>query len=334
MICHKWQTTFKLSGFKNILGLQKLIRCVGALPLSFKQVLMRNLIARLYVMPNGCKYLFISINLNFFVLKFSIPRISIVALIAFNALSSFKLDPSNPPTAKTGAPGEMTCGQSGCHTGGTFTGTVSISGIPDTLELNKTYSVTLTQSSNASLAGFQLTCLDGNNARCGTLTATSGTNVASVSSTGRQYIRQSTAKSLSGGSVSWTFNWKSPAAVPANNNITYYFVSLAANGTGGKTGDNVLQANKKAVFKTTTSPSVEASVLPVKFYADPARRSLDIQLESLDNADLKIFDMAGNLVLEQKLTMQNQVMLGDLSSGVFVAQISAEGRKAIKKFAL
>lgn len=85
-------------------------------------------------------------------------------------------DPNNPPTARTGAPGETTCGASGCHSGGTYTGSVTISGVPDTIVANQSYTVNLTNTSNAIRAGFELTCLDNSNAKCGTLSTGSGTS--------------------------------------------------------------------------------------------------------------------------------------------------------------
>ncbi|HND89426.1 MAG TPA: hypothetical protein PK971_13920, partial [Saprospiraceae bacterium] len=69
-------------------------------------------------------------------------------------LINSQTDPNNPPTARTGAPGETTCQASGCHSGGAFTGTVTISGVPDTAVYGQTYTITLTNASNCTRAGF------------------------------------------------------------------------------------------------------------------------------------------------------------------------------------
>ncbi|MEO6040037.1 MAG: choice-of-anchor V domain-containing protein, partial [Saprospiraceae bacterium] len=111
-------------------------------------------------------------------------------------LTSTLRNPNNPPLGNTGAPSETTCQKSGCHASvGNFTGTVSLSGLPDTVAPDQTYMVTLTQTSNAVKAGFQLTCLDAANTKCGTLTAGAGSSLGTLSS--RQYVRQSAAKTLS-----------------------------------------------------------------------------------------------------------------------------------------
>ena len=64
-------------------------------------------------------------------------------------------EPSNPPTGNTAAPGETACMLSGCHSGGTFNGTVNISGVPDTVFTNQTYNITITNQDNKKVAVFK-----------------------------------------------------------------------------------------------------------------------------------------------------------------------------------
>ena len=171
------------------------------------------------------------------------------------SLSSTIKDPSNPPTGNTGAPNETTCAQAGCHNGGTYVGTVAVTGLPDTVVANTTYTITLTNTSNAIRAGFQMVCLDALNAQCGTFTAGTGTSIGLVGS--KQYVRQSQVKIMSAGSTSWTYTWKAPATL-ANSPITFYFVSLAANGDGGTSSDNVLKSSKAVRFRLVSHPSPSA----------------------------------------------------------------------------
>lgn len=106
------------------------------------------------------------------------------------------LDPSNPQLGNTGAPGETTCQKSGCHSGGSFDGTVTITGIPDTIDPSTAYSVTVTLTSTCSKTGFEATVLDGDNVKAGTLAAGAACNVASFG--GKQYVRHSSSKNLAG----------------------------------------------------------------------------------------------------------------------------------------
>jgi hypothetical protein len=122
---------------------------------------------------------------------------------------------------------------------------------------NQSYTITLSNTSNAVRAGFQLTCLDAANAYAGTLTNGTGTSIGTSNSTGRKYIRQSSPKTLSGGSTSWTFTWKAPASA-AENKCTFYFVSLCANGNGNNSGDKVLVANESVVLKAVSAANEPA----------------------------------------------------------------------------
>lgn len=161
-------------------------------------------------------------------------------------------EPRNPPLGNSGAPGETSCMLSGCHSGGAFTGVISISGIPDTVLADQTYNLTLTNSSDAIRSGFQLTSLDVNNKFTGTLTGNTEVNVAKDNTTGRTYARQALAKNFNNGLVSWTFKWKAPASV-TDNKLTFYFAGMLANGDGDKSKDNSIKSLKTVVFQIPTA---------------------------------------------------------------------------------
>lgn len=144
---------------------------------------------------------------------------------------------SNPPTARTGAPFDSgTCNS--CHSGGNYTGSVTIDGLPSTIEPNTTYplNITLTATSgNPSRGGYQLVVVDGNNANAGDLTAINGQSGTEFFS-GREYMEQRGSKLFSGGTVSWAFNWTSPATA-GGNTIKVYYIGNFCNGNGGSSGD-------------------------------------------------------------------------------------------------
>lgn len=251
------------------------------------------------------------------------------------SLSSTIIDPSNPPTGNTGAPNETTCQQSGCHSGGTYTGTVTISGVPDTVVANTTYTITLTNTSNAVRAGFQMVCLDATNVQCGSFTNGTGTSIGTVGT--KQYIRQSQVKLMSAGSTSWTFTWKAPASLAtANSPITFYFVTLAANGNGNESGDNVLKASKAVKFKTTTGSKEIQNSIAVNVFPNPTKDVLNIELPEIqNNAQLTLVDINGRVLLIKNLTEKsNKINIGHLSKGLYNAQIQADGKSVSKKIAI
>lgn len=181
----------------------------------------------------------------------------IVMMAGFVVFSAMKKDPSNPPTAQTGAPGETTCSTaSGCHNGGSYTGTVELTGIPAQITPSTTYTVTITLNSTCKRTGFELTVLDKNNAKCGTLTAGTGNNIKTVGT--RQYVRQSTPVTMSGNKGSYTFKWASPATITGDTAV-FYYAMLQANANGGTSGDNAVKGSTKVGLSQVSATDDQGS---------------------------------------------------------------------------
>lgn len=263
-------------------------------------------------------------------MKIHLLSVSVLLLLVWQVLSSSMRDPNNPPTGRTGAPGETTCGASGCHSGGNFTGVVEISGIPDTVAPNTVYSVTLTQTSTAVRGGFEATCLDSANIKCGAFTNGTGTSIGSAG--GRQYIRQSAPKNLSNGSVSWTFSWKSPATI-AGDSLTFYFVSLAANGNGQNSGDKVLSASKRVAFQQQVvgTDEPDASAL-VNMYPTTVHGVLNMNLLQNSSGQVALFDLQGKQVFRDDLKQYNRLDVSHLEPGLYIARIKVGNYVVTRKF--
>lgn len=262
------------------------------------------------------------------IMKFNILSLSLSLGTAFILFTSAR-DPNNPPTAKTGAPGETTCAQSGCHTGGTFTGTVTVTGVPDTVLFGHVYPVTITNASNAARAGFELTCLDSLKVKCGVLTSAAGVNV--TTSAGRQYARQSAPKNLSGGSASWTFNWTAPATAGGNKG-TFYFVSLCSNNNGQKTGDNVLVNSKPIVF-TQVSPTAEPKrSVSFKLYPSEVSDLLHVDLLDAQTGKMYVFNASGALMLQQNIEANNAINVAAWNTGTYLVKVETTSGSVVRKF--
>ncbi len=258
-----------------------------------------------------------------------------VCLLIFAAyLFSAAKDPSNPPSAQTGAPGETTCQQSSCHSGGSFVGMVSIAGIPDTVAPGQSYTITLTHASTAVRAGFEITCLNSSNTACGTFTAGSGSS--KTTSNSRQYIRQSSPKTLSGGTTSWSFTWQAPSTLTGNPNITFYFTSLAANGNGNKTGDNVLTGTHPTIWYQEPAVGIEPDVVQEAsfvLYPSPANEVLNLNMPQTQGV-LTLYNMLGEAVLTTEVGAHSQLQIGHLPKGMYLAKIEAGGNTVSKKVIL
>ncbi|MBK8704939.1 MAG: hypothetical protein IPN33_16100 [Saprospiraceae bacterium] len=152
-----------------------------------------------------------------------------------------------PTNGHTGAPFDSSC--NACHGGSNpsgYAGTVAISGLPNPIPPNSTFQVTLTATVTAGSpirAGFQLVAVQGNNANAGDLqaiNAEAGTEMLS----GREYIDHRNPKNFNANpTVSWTFNWTSPAFTNGNV-VTFYFVTNLTNGDDTSSGDLVVSGSQ------------------------------------------------------------------------------------------
>ena len=185
------------------------------------------------------------------------------AIVAAIQLLSFL--PSNPPNAKTGAPGEGLC--SDCHSTDNpdnLQGDIIISGIPETITPNTTYSVTITitkESNLASDAGFQWTVLKSpENTFVGVVENPSASSTIEEQSN-RFYHEHAPASDFgSQTSVSWSADWTSPGAFEENATITFYAAGILGNGGDGDNGDLPLNTQFSTVLQGTGNPVFSASI--------------------------------------------------------------------------
>jgi hypothetical protein len=157
---------------------------------------------------------------------------------------------ANPPTGKTAAPFDGTCAETACHgiqNVNGFDGDISLSGLPGTIMPNTVYplSITMTPTAGSPIkGGFQIVMVDGSNVNAGNLAATNAQTGTEFFAT-REYLEQRNGKIFTGGSVTWDFNWTSPANGVAGNTIKAYYIGNFANNNNNSSGDFI-----KAAFDT------------------------------------------------------------------------------------
>lgn len=255
--------------------------------------------------------------------------LGVVVMPVLLVLASSMRDPKNPPTGQTGAPSETTCSTaSGCHSGGNFSGTVALTGLPAELAPGTTYDLTLTLSSTCSRTGFEMTVLDKSNVKCGDLIAGTNNNLKTVGT--RQYIRQSNANTLTGGKSSYTFKWKAPATIQQDTAI-FYYVMLQANGNGNTSGDNVAKGVKK-VAMATSSASDDVSAIPVTLFPNPVQQFLNIDLPPSNTYTLSLVNAQGRLIQTFSAIGPRVLDVSDLSSGQYLLRIKGKEGSTTKSF--
>jgi len=172
--------------------------------------------------------------------KISSVKVLFCALLFSTLFISFS---SNPPTGRTGAPGDGLC--SDCHTGANplgFDGGITIQNFPTSIVGGQIYSLTATVSNPnglASLAGFQALVLDNNDMNAGTL-SNPGAFATTDMNAGREYVEHNPAQQFSAANdFSWTFDWEAPSG-PNGTQITIYAAGNIASGSNGNQDDFIV----------------------------------------------------------------------------------------------
>ena len=188
-----------------------------------------------------------------FVLLRSFKKMQLSGFVLF-ALVIILAFSSNPPNGKTGAPGDGSCSESGCHggSGAGLDGDISISGLPSSITANTTYPITITldnPNGAANRAGFQWVVLDGINQNAGTLSNASASTTIATSGGRSYHEHQGSTNFPASNSISWTADWTAPAG-PNGDAITIYGVGNIANGSGSG-GDRIVFTNATGTLAAT-----------------------------------------------------------------------------------
>jgi hypothetical protein len=177
----------------------------------------------------------------------------LVALVSMTLLVSYE---DNPPNGRTGAPGDGLC--SDCHSlnGGLQDGSITVTGLPASIEPSTAYFLTVTNSNPngiADIAGFQVTILNGNNQKAGAMTMPS-VNSTVTPSGGRDYWEHDPAQLYApNNTYQWTVTWTSPAG-PAGTTITAYAAGNVANNNGDNDGDLIVVGTSSGMLMGSGDP--------------------------------------------------------------------------------
>ncbi len=168
--------------------------------------------------------------------------------IAMILLLSFS---STPPPGRTGAPGERTCSDIGCHGNSTaFDGHIELVGFPAAAVASQTFNITVSlvvDDGAPQRGGFQLVGVgdeNGNIVNVGTFSMP-GTDSRVSNNSGKNYFEHFGAKFFNGQTqVNYTARWETPSSFTTDS-LTLYAAAVLANNNGSSSGD-------KVIFKTMT----------------------------------------------------------------------------------
>ena len=232
--------------------------------------------------------------------------------------------------AYSGSPGDgNNC--TACHGGSSSESNITITtNIPTTgYAFNTQYDVTITNSAGGSRNGFQVTAeKDSDNSKVGTFSTVSGSNDTRTVN-GNSHITHTRPSASVNGESSWSFKWTSPSS--EEGKITFYGASVSGNNPVGSSGDKVYTGSSISNSSLTLSRDKR---LDFGMFPNPASENVIIQLPSgSKNGSVEFYDYIGRLALTQKVSQtNNSINVQDLSSGVYILKVLADGKIGTQKF--
>jgi len=189
---------------------------------------------------------------------FKTKNVAIAALALSSLLIAFSgSHPTSSSGGYTSAPGDGVCSQ--CHTDNntSLDGDYTVTGIPEDIEANTTYTVDIqltNPSGNASRGGFQILALDEDNTQGGTW-SNAGTGSVLKTVIGKTYLGHQGSQSFpASNELNWTADWTAPDEEDATFN--FYAVSILANGGNGNQNDRFLLQQFDATIPEVATPLV------------------------------------------------------------------------------
>lgn len=195
----------------------------------------------------------------------------LVGLSFIFVLSSAIMSASGPGGGYSNAPGDQgNC--TNCHTGSIVTsGNSNLSNIRLSSNFpgngyvpDSTYTMELTfKQTGRTKFGFQVTCLDANDVKAGTLTSTntrtSKTSYTPTGGSAREYIEHTSTGTANVGtdSTRWVFQWKAPSTNIGR--VKFHVVVMATNNNSTNDGGDIVYGKTFNIDPSSLLPVAKAS---------------------------------------------------------------------------
>lgn len=255
-----------------------------------------------------------------------------------------------PPIGFTGAPGEQTCANSGCHAGSLTANATDITvlsvsnpSLSNGYAASTQYSLAVNAGS-AALYGFSLTAVTSNGNGTGTfaLVSTGNTSLANGANN-KQYVGHLNAVSNN----AWTFKWTSPAT--NTDSVFFYLAVNQANDNGAGTGDNirlrtyVATSNSFGPYITGGTGIQNLDALAngeITVFPNPVsdKLNLNFNLTETKNVVAGIYNLNGQLVkplMSEELSWgehdRNFNVAGEMSTGIYLVKFTVGSNDYFKK---
>ncbi len=264
---------------------------------------------------------------------------SAAVLILAVILTGASFYSTGAPSRRTGAPGDFTCADSGCHAGNglnSSTGSIAFVAPSEYAPSTPVNFVLQTQRPGAQAFGFSITARDAFNHAIGSWEIIPGSGTAlSENGLDPTHVTHDQAARVFD-EHQWNLRW-----IPPNMDagvVTFYAATNTANGNGNQLGDFIFTTSHQLSF--ASGVDVEQFEIPQRIaiqsaFPNPAHESITLSLDSFlaETVSIEFFDMSGRLVKELQRSIRpgsNELMIEtrDLSPGAHVYRVVAAGHTA------
>lgn len=256
--------------------------------------------------------------------------IAAVVIVGFASLYSTTdiMSSSQPPTGKTGAPGEGTC--SDCHTnsgGGNGSVSIAFNNGSNLFKYGETYPIAVEVSDAAKMRfGFALTELDQTGITIGEFNVLNPNNTSLQNANNREYVGHFQADENN----VWEFEWTAPQASSGITEVNFYIAGNATDNNGGNSGDHVYTTSLMVELDTQGLDDVTNPISNI--YQNLNTLHIDYFSEKQTAIEIQLYNMQGQLV--ERTTKKAQpgnnlfnVLLAQKKAGVHIVSI-INGAKA------
>ncbi|MGK0387574.1 MAG: hypothetical protein ACI94Y_000300 [Maribacter sp.] len=278
-----------------------------------------------------------------FMKKNLLIKLTFIAIGAFVWMSHSGGRAAAQNQGNTGAPGDaaITCATSNCHGNSAISVNLDItiiafdgSELPRYLPgLEHTIRVTVNHTGGNTPAayGFQLVALtDSDNQETGSFfDPASNVQIATASSTGREYAEHD------GPSSSNTFEVKWTAPLEGNGNVTLYAAGNGVNGNGSSSGDGG-NSTTLNLFEEVLSGNnnLVAEKWGLNLYPNPVQSDMNLEMDTdLDgNFLMTIIDVAGRSIESRQVNFasgRSTVSVASLPTGNYSVLLRGEAETAV-----
>jgi len=209
------------------------------------------------------------------------------------------------PSGRTGAPGALTCADTGCHGGNPLNadgGAVTITAPAEYQPGTPVDLVVRVERPGAKRFGFSITVRNIDNQMVGTweILDQSGTAFSEFG-LDPTHVTHSVAPRVDD-QTEWMLRWNPPATDVGN--VTFYAAGNAANGAQGSAGDFIYTTSH--IVAATTGTGTETELLPRAVTIDgwaphPLGQQGELRFETLQSgqAQLTVYDMMGRRIWQE-----------------------------------